>query len=132
MLVTIDTSVVMAVLLEEPSKKDIVALSQGSELQAPPSLYWEVGNALSALLRRKLLNLKQANQAVQAFDSIPIRLADVELTAILDIVDRHSIWAYDAFVIECARKYRTPLMSLDKAQCRVAVAEGVEVLEVSS
>jgi predicted nucleic acid-binding protein len=40
------------------------------------------------------------------------------------------VYAYDAYVIECARRYRTPLLSLDGGQVRVARSEGIEILEV--
>ena len=131
MLVTLDTSVVMAVLLEEPSKKGIIAKTQGADLQAPPSLFWEVGNALSSLMRRSLLDAQAALVAITAFESIPIRFAEVDLDSVIRLVDLHSMWAYDAYVIQCAKKYRTPLLSLDQAQCRIAAAEGVDVWEIN-
>jgi hypothetical protein len=33
-------------------------------------------------------------------------------------------------VLECARRYRAPLLSLDQPQCDVARQLGVEVMEV--
>ena len=132
MLVTLDTSVVMAVLLEEPSKKEIIAKTQGADLQAPLSLPWEVGNALSSLMRRNLLDSAEASSAIEVFESIPIRFAEIELGSVVRLLNLHSMWAYDAYVIECAKKYRTPLMSLDKAQCRIAAVEGVDILEITS
>ena len=131
MLVTIDTSIVMAVLLEEQSKKAIVAQTQGAQLQAPPSLLWEVGNALSSLMRRKILTSHEASSAIAVFERIPIRFAEIELGSVVELLARHSMWAYDAYVVECAKKYRTPLMTLDKDQSRIAVEEGVEIIEVS-
>lgn len=132
MIVTIDTSIVMSVLLEEQSKKAIVAQTQGAQLQAPPSLQWEVGNALSSLMRRNILNSSEASAAISVFERIPIRFAEIELGSVVELLERHSMWAYDAYVIECAKKYRTPLMTLDMAQSRIALEEGVEIIEVLS
>jgi predicted nucleic acid-binding protein len=132
MLITLDTSVIMAVLLEESSKKAIIAHSQGADLLAAPSVPWEIGNALSSLMRRNLLSAREALSTLSVFESIPIRFAEVGLDSVVRLLDKYSMWAYDAYVVECARKYRTPLMSLDKAQCRIAIEEGVEVLEVSA
>jgi predicted nucleic acid-binding protein len=132
MLITVDTSAVMAVLLEEENKKTIVAKTNGLHLQAPPSIFWEVGNALSSLLRRDLISIYEATEALETFDSIPIRLAQVDLAPSIELANRHKIYAYDAYVIECARKYHTPLLSLDRAQCRVARSEGVEIIEMKS
>jgi len=131
MLITIDTSIVMAVLLEEQSKKMIVAQTQGAQLQAPPSILWEVGNALSSLMRRKIVTSHEASSAISVFERIPIRFAEVELGSVVELLARHSMWAYDAYVIECAKKYRTPLMTLDKTQSRIAAEEGIEIIEVS-
>lgn len=132
MLITVDTSVVMAVLLEEEDKKAIIAQTDGQHLQAPPSISWEVGNALSSLLRRNLITIEEATSAIEIFDGIPIRMAEVDLVPAVELANRHKIYAYDAFVIECARKYRTPLLSLDRAQCRTAKSEGVEIIEIKS
>ena len=130
--ITVDTSAVMAVVLEEPVKKRIISLTQGADILAPQSLRWEVGNALSSLLRRDLISVGEAHQAVSVFESIPIRFVDVELGDAVEIVGRHKIWAYDAYPIRCARRFRTSLLSLDKNQCRIAELENITVLEISS
>ena len=44
----------------------------------------------------------------------------------------HGIYAYDAYVLECARRYATPLLSLDAPQCELARKLGIQVLEVES
>jgi predicted nucleic acid-binding protein len=41
------------------------------------------------------------------------------------------IYAYDAYMIACAQKYRCPLLTLDKGLIRAAKEAGVEVLEVN-
>lgn len=46
------------------------------------------------------------------------------------LAEELDIYAYDAFILECARKYRTPLLSLDGPQRRIAIELGIEVLEV--
>jgi predicted nucleic acid-binding protein len=120
----------MAVLLEEANKKTIVAKTYGLHRQAAPSIFGEVGNTLSSLLRRDLISTVEAKQAIETLDSIPIRLAQVDLAPSVELADRHKVCAYDAFVIECARKYHTPLLSRYRAQCRVARSEGVEIIEM--
>jgi len=40
------------------------------------------------------------------------------------------VYAYDVYVVECARRYQTPLLSLDRRQVEVARNEGIETLEV--
>lgn len=128
---TVDTSVVMAVILNEPSKSSLVDVTRGAELLAAPSLPWEVGNALSALFKRRRIDMGQAKAALDSYESIPIRLAEVDLGPSVALSAKHDVYAYDAYVIECARRYQTPLLSLDRGQCDVARGEGIEVVEVS-
>ena len=48
------------------------------------------------------------------------------------LAERHDVYAYDSYVIECARRYQTSLLSLDRRQCEVARAEGITTLEVEA
>ena len=60
MQIVIDTSAVMAVILNEDSKPAIVEATIDTTLSAPGSLHWEVGNALSSLLKQRRITLEQA------------------------------------------------------------------------
>ena len=130
MNVTVDPSVILAVVLNEPTRARLLESTQGAELQSAPSLPWEVGNALTALLKRRRIDLPQARSALAASQQVPIRLLDVDMQRALELADRHAIYAYDAYIIECARQQAAPLLSLDRRQREVAGAVGVEVVEV--
>jgi predicted nucleic acid-binding protein len=130
--ISVDTSVIIAVILNEPTKPRLLDVTLDAELQSAPSLPWEVGNALSALFKRGSLNLQQARKALDSFVAIPVRLADIDLEGAVEIADAFNIYAYDAYILECARRYRTPLLSLDGPQCEVARKLGIEVLEVDA
>jgi predicted nucleic acid-binding protein len=130
MEITVDTSAIMAVLLNEPSKERLREQTRGVELVSAPTLPWEVGNGLSALFKRKRLDRNQAAIALMSFRQIPVRLGEVEIEAAVRLAEEQDICAYDACVLECARKYRTPLLSLDGSQMRIARGLGIEVLEV--
>jgi predicted nucleic acid-binding protein len=132
MHVTIDTSAVLAVTLREPSRDELIARTHEVTLISAPTLLWEVGNALSALFKRGRLDQPQALLVLGALEQIPIRLAEVDLVQAVMLAEEHGIYAYDAYVLECARRYRTPLLSLDAAQCAVAHAIGIEVMEVET
>lgn len=129
---TIDASVVMAVILNEPSKPRLLEATRGAELISAPSLPWEVGNALSALFKRRRIDLAQAELALESFRQVPVRLPSLEIESSVVLAERHDVYAYDAYVIECARRYQTPLLSLDRRQCEVARSEGIATLEVDS
>lgn len=132
MEISVDTSVVIAVILNEPTKPRLLEMTLDAELQSAPSLPWEVGNALSALFKRGSLNLQQARKALDSFVAIPVRLADIDLEGAVEIADAFNIYAYDAYILECARRYRTPLLSLDGPQRKIARKLGIEVLEVDT
>lgn len=129
---TIDASAVMAVILNEPSKPNLLEATRGAELISAPSLPWEIGNALSALFKRRRIDLAQAELALQSFREIPVRLPSLEIESSVVLAERHDVYAYDAYVIECARRYKTPLLSLDRRQYEVARSEGIATLEVDS
>lgn len=128
--IDISETAVLETLLNELSKPALIEQTKEVDLQAPPSLPWEVGNALSALIKRGRIDEVQAQEALLSLERIPIRLTDVELAPCLKLAARHKIYTYDAYVIECARRYRTPLLSLDKQQCAVARSEGIPILKV--
>lgn len=131
MVITIDTSALLAVLLNEQHKQDIVEATEGHDLQAPFSLDAEVGNALSAMFKRDRLSLDQARQVLEQFVEIPIRRTKLRLTEAAELAYSHNIYAYDAYVLDCARQYRSPLLSLDSQLKAIAEKLELTVLEVS-
>jgi predicted nucleic acid-binding protein len=126
----IDTSVILAVLTSEPERASIVKLTEDANLIAPPSVHWEVGNALSAMLKHKRLTLPEAQSAAMSYAKIPIRFVEIGLKESLAIVSKHNLYAYDAYVIACAQSERCKLISLDAALLKAATASGVAIVEV--
>ena len=132
MVVVIDTSALIAVLVSEPERAGIITATQGVDLVAPASVHWEVGNALSALLKRRRATLAQAQLALTAYSSIPMRLLDVDLALALEIASEHALYAYDAYLITCSLSQRAPLLTLDRGLARAATAAGTQLLELST
>lgn len=120
----------LAVLANEPEKDSLVSITHGADLIAPLSVHWEIGNAFSAMFKRNRVTLNQALPAIQAYRSIPIRFVDVELERSLEIAETLEIYAYDAYLIRCAIKYKAPLISLDKELVEAAKRRNVKVVEV--
>jgi predicted nucleic acid-binding protein len=130
MELVVDTSALLAVLTGEPTRDRLIARTHDAELLAPGSVHWETGNALSALLKRRRLKLAQVQAALVAYTQIPIRLVEVELGVALELADRLGLYAYDAYLLACARGHGAPLLTLDPRLARVANEAGVRVLEV--
>lgn len=128
--IVVDTSVIVAVIANEPQRGVLIGLTKGAELLAPASVHWEVGNAFSAMLKRNRIELEQALQAIAAYGQIPIRFVDVELKDTLVIAAQFAVYAYDAYLIRCALKFNAPLLSLDKALLQTAQQAGARVIGV--
>jgi len=128
-LITVDTSVVLAVAADEPSKPALIKAVRGADLVAPASLAAEVGNALSAMLKRGRITLPEAHAVLAAVQRIPVRTYDLDLSRSLELAARLGVYAYDAYVIACALSTGSPLLSLDGGQREAARRAGVGVLE---
>ena len=130
MEIIVDASVLIAVVTNESDKERLVEMTKEAELIAPLSVHWEVGNAFSSLLKRQRITLEQATQAIESYLEIPLRFVDAELVNSLQLASEMDIYAYDAYLLRCAEKYRFPLISLDKRLVQAAKAKGTPVLEV--
>lgn len=126
----IDTSAILAVILHEPERAQIVEMTTGVRLVGPGSVPWEVGNAFSAMLKRKRLTLTEAQKGLALFQGIPIRTVAIDLTNSLRLAHQAGLYAYDAYFLDCALKLSAPLLTLDAALKRAAVNLNIAVLEV--
>ncbi len=125
-----DTSVLIAAILDEPEKGRLVELTRGATLLAPESHRWELGNAFSAMFKKRSISLRQALAALETYDAIPVRSVDVSLSRALEIADTLGIYAYDAYMIICALDQKAPLLTLDRTLAKHAASSGVTVLEI--
>lgn len=130
MELVIDTSAIIAVLVRESDRAALVEVTAGADLLAPPSVHWEVGNAFSAMFKRRRLTLRQAHRALEAYRRIPIRFSDVRLGQALEVSKGLDIYAYDAYVIACALQHRCAVLSLDRGLVEAATRAGIATVEV--
>jgi predicted nucleic acid-binding protein len=131
MEIVIDTSALLAVVGEQPEKTELIRLTRGAALVAPASVHWEVGNALSAMFKRKAIDLDAALGMLDAYAAIPIRLIDVALKQAVELSARLNVYAYDAYVIACALNQRAPILTLDRGLIERARELKLDVLEVN-
>lgn len=128
--ITIDTSTLLAVICGEPSRERAIAVTIGHTLVAPSSLHWEIGNALSAMIKRQRITAAQANACIDVYLKIPIRLIDVDIKQAMGLVKKLRAYAYDTYMLLCAQQIGTPLLTLDDALKIHAESVGIEVLEI--
>jgi len=125
----IDTSALLAVLLNEPTRPALISATEGYDLVGAPTLPWEVGNALVAGFRRNRLSALQVRQAWRSYQAVPVRLAEIDSEHALEIALEVGVYAYDAYVLETARGERLPLLTLDHGMVRAAQRLGLRMRE---
>jgi predicted nucleic acid-binding protein len=130
MNLVVDTSVIIAVIADEPEKPILISKTQGCELFAPRSLHWEIGNAFSAMLKRQRITLEQAKAAVAIYQLIPLNLVEIDLEQALELAAHHGLYAYDAYILACAVNQSCPLLTLDSGLSYAAQAAGIAAVEV--
>ncbi len=130
MNVVIDASAIVAVITNESSKPKIIGATIDTDLIAPESIHWEIGNAFSAMFKRRLISLENAISALEIYHNIPIRFVDIELESAITIANRLGIYAYDAYLLACSLKYKAPLLTLDEKLVNLAMAEGIDPIKV--
>lgn len=128
--IVIDTSAILAVIGDQPEKMDLIRLTLGATLVAPPSVHWEVGNALSAMFKRKAIELDQALELLESYAGIAIRFTDLALKQAVELAARVNIYAYDAYVLACAANQKAPILTLDSGLKARARELNLSVLEV--
>ena len=125
-----DTNAFLAVALNEREKGGLIQVTTGYDLIAPDVLPFEIGNALSAMLKKGVLRASEMPLAWDAAQTIPVELCPVDIRASLGLAARFGIYAYDAYFLECALSRRLPLLTLDRCMARVARELSIDVLEV--
>ncbi len=130
MKIAVDTSVIVAVIADEPEKERLIELTKGSTIVIPPSIKWEIGNAFSAMMKKTRISLEQAIEAIEIYQDISTETVEINLKEAIQLAGRHKIYAYDAYIIQCAIEYKIPLITLDKDLAEIAKKEGVQLLEV--
>ncbi|MGN8226680.1 type II toxin-antitoxin system VapC family toxin [Gracilimonas sp. BCB1] len=128
--IVIDTSAVLAVLLNEASKNSILSSSKGMDLIAPINIDAEIGNAISSMFKRNRLVFDEALKVLSQYHLIPIRKSSLDLKESISLSKELNIYAYDAYMLYCCIKYNSPLLSLDTTLLNHAKNKGIKTIEV--
>ena len=82
------------------------------------------------MFKRRKASLNLARKALKAYQNIPIKFINVSLERALELAHAQNMYAYDAYLIQCAQQTSTSLLTLDNGMKIVAEKMGVEVLEI--
>ena len=129
MKIVADTNTFLAVALNEPEKDWLIQVTDGHDLVAPAVLPYEIGNALSSLVRRRVVTASQIGPAWDAVVAIPVELSAVDARASLLLAGHFRIYAYDAYFLQCSLESKCPLLTLDRGMRRVAKQLDITLVE---
>ena len=128
--IVIDTSALIAVIVGEPERVKIIGITAGNSLIGPGSIPWEIGNVFSAMFKQDRLSLDDAKKGVEIFQTIPIRYVETDITNALRLSKEINMYAYDAYLLDCAIRYKSPLLTLDQKLKAAAQSIKIDTLEV--
>ena len=128
--IVLDTSIVIALLASDEERAPILKKIRGKTLVCSESVTPEVGNAVSAMLKRRRITREQGVAIIDGFERLPLSLVPYNLTRAIELCHAHNIYAYDAYVLECAERLQIPLITLDERMIEVAHALVLPLIEV--
>lgn len=128
--IVLDTSVVIALLASDEERPVILEKIRGTELVCSESITPEIGNAVSAMFKRQRITFEQGVAIVEGFARLPLSFVPYDLSRALELCHLHNIYAYDAYVVECAERLHLPLITLDARMMAVARTLTLPVIEV--
>jgi predicted nucleic acid-binding protein len=129
MKIIADTNTFIAVALNEPEKAKIIQLTEGHDLIAPDVLPFEIGNALTAMMKKNVLKKEEVESAWEVVQQIQVDLRHTDIKSALSIAIKFNLYAYDAYFLKCAENLHSPLLTLDLGMQRVARKMGITILE---
>lgn len=129
MKIIADTNTFIAVALNEPEKDNIIQLTEGCDLAAPDVLPFEIGNALTAMMKKGTLKSDEIQPSWEIIQHIPVELRRIDIKSALSIATTFNIYAYDAYFLECAGSLKCPIITLDQGMQKIAREMGILVLE---
>ena len=124
----IDASCILEFLLNQNGKDSVVNTVGAARLVAPSCLPFEIGNAISKLIKRKLISIYDGVSVYHEFARIPMRLMEPDISNAIVIAGETESYAYDSYYISLAKQLSLPLYTMDETMKTNAVSRGVACL----
>ena len=126
--IVIDASCILAFLLNQDDNDLVAKTTEKKILIAPTCLPFEIGNALSKMIKRNLLSTTEAILVLHEFYKIPIRLLEPDIANSVVIAAESNSYAYDAYYLNIANHLSEPLFTLDEKMKSTALERGIKCL----
>ena len=129
MEILLDASAIMAVIADEPETAIVVHSTQNSIIVTPDIISFEIANGLTKMMRRNIIDTKeQMINLIKNFKMIPIKTVNVDIERALEIAWDHKIYAYDAFYLEVAKRFKLPMLTFDERMKKIGKVLGLLIL----
>ena len=126
--IVIDSSCVLSFLLNQEGSKKVVSIVGENQLVAPSYLPFEIGNAISKLIKRKLISVYEGVSVFHEFARIPIRLIEPDIPNSIVIAGESDYYAYDCYYLNIASQMVLPLFTYDDKMKETAEKRGIKCL----
>jgi predicted nucleic acid-binding protein len=128
MEIMVDACAIMAVIVKEPERDLVIELTKDSVIVSPDMVSYEIANALSKMMKKKVIEKERMLNAFDYFRRIPVKTIGIDFEKALEITWNYKIYAYDACYLEAAKRLNLPLLTFDGNMARIGRELGINIL----
>ena len=128
MEILMDACAIMAVIVKEPERDLVIQLTKNSIIVSPNMVSYEIANALTKMMKKKVIEKDAMINAFEYFKKIPIMTVEIDIKKALDIAWDFKIYAYDACYLESAKRLNLPLLTFDGNMIKVGKELGINII----
>ena len=81
------------------------------------------------MFKQDRLTLDEAQKGLAIFIGIPLRYVEPDFVNALKIAKQTKTYAYDAYLLDCAVRHKSPLLTLDRRLITAAKKIKIETME---
>jgi len=128
MEIIMDACAIMAVIIKEPERDLVIQLTQNAIMVSPDMVSYEIANALTKMMKKKIIEKERMISAFNYFKKIPIKTIEIDIERALEIAWNYKIYAYDACYLESAKRLNLPLLTFDGNMIKVGKELGINII----
>ena len=128
MEILLDASAIMAVIVKEPERDLVIQLTKEAVTVSPDMVSYEIANALTKMMKKKIIGKEQMINAFNYFKQIPIKNIEIDIKRALEIAWAYKLYAYDACYLEASKRFNLPLLTFDSTMIKTGSELGIKIL----
>jgi predicted nucleic acid-binding protein len=134
--IVVDASIAASWLLydelSDAAEQVLEQMQEGKPIVVPSLWLLEITNVLFTAERRKRIDKKHRDAALDRIERLPITISSAptagDLKILRALAEKHQLTAYDAEYLRVAKELKLPLASLDKNLIAAALREKIQVV----